>query len=120
MNKKDFAKAATAVGRYSQTKEDFRYSNRLYAFDIYGGVAENLPLSKKQAALAIVIHNSAEKCWYWKSRNRGMGCNIETPAFSKKAWSRMARKFLSCNPDFNPAEWSDYLCEDWPDNESEL
>ena len=73
-------------------------------------------MTKKQAALAVVIYNDVEIRWYNKSRNRGRGANFETEKRTMDEWSAKVEEFLLSHPDFKVIAWSNYLVESWPDN----
>lgn len=83
----------------------------------YWGQGDDVPkMTKKQAALAVVIYNDVEIRWYNKSRNRGLGANFETEERSRTEWSEMVKEFLSSHPEFEAKNWYNYLVGSWPDN----
>lgn len=73
-------------------------------------------MSKKQAALAVVIYNDVQIRWYYKSRNRGTGTNFTTEERTRHEWEDMVRCFLSEHQNFKANEWRSYLVPFWPDN----
>lgn len=77
-------------------------------------------MSKKQAALAVVIYNDVQIRWYHKSRNRGTGANFTTEERTRHEWEDMVKCFLAEHPDFKAKNWKSYLVPFWPDNNEGL
>lgn len=73
-------------------------------------------MTKKQAALAVVIYNDVEIRWYKKSGNRGMGANFETEKRLRTEWAEMVKNFLNAHPEFEAKNWHNYLVGSWSDN----
>lgn len=92
-------------------------ADKKLSFEVDFWSGDDVPkMTKKQAALAVVIYNDVEIRWYNKSRNRGLGANFETEERYRSEWSDLVKAFLNSHPEFESKNWMNYLVESWPDN----
>lgn len=87
----------------------------------YWGDNEVIPrMTRKQAALAVVIYNDVEICLYKKSLKGDIGVKFETKKRSRAEWTEMVQNFLNNHPDFKSKIWYKFLDESWIDNEESI